>query len=436
MLCLDQDVMQDVVERAPPHTFVEVETDDQYGWKNARLSRWRAAATAGSIDAPPRKIPRWHSPLPKTNPPLSPARRPGQPNSWHGFRDRSRMPLLAHPLCRECDTGIFTPPRSPCAWQSRAADAGVGEDASTGGGAEVHHLRLRGGALGNHLRLVRRRAAASRRDGTGRARRLRPVLSQVALGQPAPRRGAGDACPQPERCFERLFTRFFAVARGDGAARQRPRSPARPRDLGIHVRSGDLLRRRPGRACAAPRRAPVTCLEAMGCGAAYGDRVRRRRRGEPTSRPRRRDRGRDENRDSRRGCAAARRRCGAPARSRRTSGVWGNAIFKYGAPSRLCGGRPARPTPSATRSSARATRPSRTSRRRSRSRRQARIYDEWGNGPLAAGAPMPQCVLYNFTQPFSKIGGATATCAATSAATRASWRARGRGCSPGRGSCR
>ena len=24
-----------------------------------------------------------------------------------------------------------------------------------------------------------------------------------------------------------------------------------------------------------------------------------------------------------------------------------------------------------------------------RSRRQARIYDEWGNGPLAAGAPMP-----------------------------------------------
>ena len=34
-----------------------------------------------------------------------------------------------------------------------------------------------------------------------------------------------------------------------------------------------------------------------------------------------------------------------------------------------------------------------------RSRRQARIYDEWGNGPLAAGAPMPQCVLYNFTQP-------------------------------------
>ena len=38
MLCTpDQDMMQDVVERAPPHTFVEVETDDQYGWKNARL---------------------------------------------------------------------------------------------------------------------------------------------------------------------------------------------------------------------------------------------------------------------------------------------------------------------------------------------------------------------------------------------------------------
>ena len=33
-----------------------------------------------------------------------------------------------------------------------------------------------------------------------------------------------------------------------------------------------------------------------------------------------------------------------------------------------------------------------------------RIYNEGSDGLLAAGALAPQCVLYNFTQPISKMG--------------------------------
>ena len=404
MLCLDQDVMQDVVERAPPHTFVEVETDDQYGWKNARL-----VSVARSGDG-------WldRCAAAQSNPALAFASakrillfRPlgGLGNQILGTVSAILLACLSSRtlFLENATQGIFTPAAFTLRWQSRRPTLVSASDASTGGGAEVHLSAYAGGALGNHLRLVR--AAQLLPDATARVVRVDSdqYFLKSLLVNPHHAAAMGDACPQPERCFERLFTRFFApspavMARLATIDRDRPLGHC---DLGIHVRSGTtfsaagqaegvrraascarhLLRGSEG---AAPPMATV--FVAAGVASLHHDLAAAIEA---------------ETRTAIRVAVVRQTHAGAAHTSKVEKNLrsWGNAIFKYGDDDMVFAAVDLLALSECD--ALIGTRHSTFSyvAQALRSRRQARIYDEWGNGPLAAGAPMPQCVLYNFTQP-------------------------------------
>ena len=213
----------------------------------------------------------------------------------------------------------------------------------------------------------------------------------------------GDACPQPERCFERLFTRFFApspavMARLATIDRDRPLGHC---DLGIHVRSGTTfsaagqaegVRRAAscarhllgGSGGAAPPMATV--FVAAGVASLHHDLAAAIE---------------VETRAAMHVAIVRQTHANAAYSSKveKNLGSWGNRIFKYGDDDMVFAAVDLLALSECD--ALIGTRHSTFSyvAQALRSRRQARIYDEWGNGPLAAGAPMPQCVLYNFTQP-------------------------------------
>ena len=372
MLCLDQDVMQDVVERAPPHTFVEVETDDQYGWKNARL-----VSVARSGDG-------WldRCAAAQSNPALAFASakrillfRPlgGLGNQILGTVSAIVLACLSSRtlFVENATQGIFTPAACTLRWQSRRPTLVSASDA----------------------RLVR--AAQLLPDATARVVRVDSdqYFLKSLLVNPHHAAAMGDACPQPERCFERLFTSFFAPSPAV-TARLATMDGGRP--LGLRPRHSCSLRRplrrRPGGACAAPscarhlpggsgvRAAMATVFVAAGV-ATYIDLAAAI----------------GETRTAIRVAVVRQTHAGAAHTSRsKNLRSWGTPSSNTATTTWSLRRSTCSPSPSATRSSARHS-TSRASRRRC-ARGEARIYDEWGNGPLAAGA-MPQCVLYNFTQP-------------------------------------